>query len=86
MPLDDRDKWCLIKVPEQKPVSDTMCEGHKQGQWFVVDDDGTQYFFDPPTGMQKDMWLCTMRDRGKHAEAMSRLRWFCWECGTVQEP
>ena len=60
------------------------CEHKKQGQWVVLK--GKKIFvFDPPTQMQKDFWLSEVEGKAKE-KRIAKLRWFCYLCGTVQEP
>jgi hypothetical protein len=76
-------------VPVQKPMGDS-CTGHSKsgavsGAWVVVCPmTGSQFMFSPPTQVQKDIWLSA--EKGMEVERMSMLRWFCFECGTVQKP
>lgn len=58
------------------------CAHKAQGQWCIVVE-GYLRVFDPPTQLQKDIWLGNMQDR---ALRLGMLRWYCAECGTVQEP
>lgn len=91
-PMNDRGKKeamtlkrpgmdCLAKLDPSPPKAE-KCD-HKQGRWAVELEDGKLYGFDPATQFQKDAWLGEQKDE---KEAMARLRWICFECGTVQQP
>lgn len=63
------------------------CE-HNKGRW-IVEWKGRLFVFDPPTQVQKDIWLNEMKAKGGeelHKKALESLRWLCNICGTVQQP
>lgn len=62
------------------------CE-HNNGIWRFKDPvDGSLNGFVHSSQLQKDIWLGDMRAKGLEAAALGALRWFCFECGTLQEP
>ena len=79
-------KHYLVPVKDDFPRGD-RCE-HKEaggGRW-LVEWEGKLYQFEHATQMQKDIWLDQVRNEGRYEEAVKALRWFCFECGTVQMP
>jgi len=74
--------FCLVKVPHPIPEGE-KCE-HNTGQWLVLWE-GVYYSIQPPSQLQKDIWLGDARRKiGKKAEQC--LRWLCHTCGTIQFP
>lgn len=62
------------------------CSCKSSGRWVVEDPMGEFFVFDPPTQLQKDIWLGD-GERNKTRELrISMLRWLCFGCGTVQAP
>lgn len=61
------------------------CEGARGG-WRVQDVDGAFYCFDPPTQLQKDIWLGAAKSEAEKEKRIKALRWACFKCGTVQMP
>jgi hypothetical protein len=67
------------------------CEGAR-GAWRVQDPDGSLLYIDPPTQLQKDIWLTTGTEYNPHRENADKeerikaLRWACSGCCTVQMP
>lgn len=55
---------------------------HNRGRW-MVELGGKVYGFRPATQIQKDIWLGDQEDQ---TEAIRLLRWYCFECGTLQQP
>lgn len=65
-------------------VEAPKCE-HKGGQWVVVYKN-TLRLFDPPTQLQKDIWLSVAKTEKTREARLAALRWRCHTCGTVQVP
>lgn len=82
-------QWCLRKPPETLPfrgrkVDRCKC-GKNLGQWMVLW--GRQlYFIQPPTQLQKDIWLGEATRKIGEEKALACLRWFCHGCRVVQLP
>lgn len=55
------------------------------GRWLVKEKDG-YYAFDPPTQMQKDIWLGEARNAKEKEKRIKKLRWLCFSCNNIQEP
>jgi len=55
------------------------------GRWLVKKKDG-YYAFDPPTQMQKDIWLGEARNTKEKERRVKMLRWLCFSCNNIQEP
>lgn len=55
------------------------------GQW-VVAWRGRFLPFVHANNLQKDIWLHDAGSEAEQTERLKLLRWFCHECGTVQEP
>lgn len=64
------------------PISSGKKCAHNHGRW-MVSIGGRIYGFRPATQLQKDIWLGEQEDE-KAAERL--LRWYCFECGTLQQP
>jgi hypothetical protein len=74
--------WCLLKLEKPLEEHTEKCD-HTTGQW-TVKWKKDFYLFDPPTQLQKDIWLSNAGIRKQ--EAIKMLRWFCHECGNIQPP
>lgn len=69
----ERGEQCACKSPGPMQPS---------GAWAVEDPrTGKFYMFDPPTQMQKDIWIGDDREN-----RIVLLRWYCFTCNTVQLP
>jgi len=88
----------LTKIdPPPSPGARCSCPGvtvsWQTGQWAVKLNDEF-HVFSPPTGLQKDIWLTAHSgitddsDEAAYIKSIKigALRWWCWNCGTVQEP
>ncbi len=91
-PLPDELKWCLGKIVNH--VSEGKKEdcdhGPSVGQWVVKDMDGTFYFIEPSTGLQKSFWIDSavrigFIKRDDDETLRKYLKWLCHGCGTIQE-
>ena len=55
------------------------------GQWAVAW--GGRFLpFIQATNLQKDIWLHDAGSEAEQADRVGLLRWYCHECGTVQQP
>jgi hypothetical protein len=63
------------------------CEHVKPGHW-LFEWQGSLWCFDPPTQLQKDIWLTSFGTIGPKTKErrMGALRWLCGICGTIQRP
>lgn len=81
-------------IPISKPNGPSCGDAHKSqngfrptGAWAVLCPvTNQQFLIDPPTQMQKDIWLSGAKDDAEKTERAGMLRWYCFECGTLQEP
>ena len=77
-------KGYLVELVQPLPTGD-RCPHESQGFWLVEWND-ILYTFDPPTQIQKDIWLSDSKKIVGEETALGALRWCCRECGTVQKP
>jgi hypothetical protein len=61
------------------------CSHTTPGCWVVVKG-AKVYGFDPPTQLQKDIWLSGARTCQAYEKRLKSLRWYCPECATIQTP
>lgn len=78
-------KGYLVKCPTVELAPKCTCE-NARGGWRAQDPDGSLYCFDPPTQLQKDIWLGSVGDGPDKEERIQALRWACFKCGTIQMP
>lgn len=82
-PIRDRATDKVIETESPKCSHDS-----KHGQW-VVAWGGKFYPFIHANNLQKDIWLGAGRNAGEKTndeERIKLLRWYCHDCGTVQQP
>lgn len=81
---------CVVDLRMKADIAPRCdCKQGTNGRW-LFEHDGRLYGFDPPTQMQKNVWLSgnpewTPGPRGEEAR-IAALRWACFGCGTVQMP
>lgn len=74
----------LVEVTQPIPIGE-KCEHTSAGFWLVAW--GSKlYTFDPPTQLQKDIWLGDSKRIVGEETAIAALRWCCRQCCTVQVP
>jgi hypothetical protein len=81
-------KEMLVQIGASRSKGEKCQHAATDGYW-LVEWGGKLYQFADMTQMQKDSWLSTVRyDEGekRYEEAVKALRWFCYQCGTVQMP
>ncbi len=93
--IEDENLFKLDPQPvwgEKCAHGSTPPPGQRQtGRWAVKLEDQF-YIFEPGTQLQKDLWLMSAHDGSGEPDAYVRvlklgaLRWYCAQCGTVQEP
>jgi hypothetical protein len=90
--LPESLKWCLEKpkFPPNEGSKEDCDHGPSVGQWVVKDMDGTIYFIEPSTGLQKNFWIDSairndFIEKDDDQELRKYLKWFCHGCGTIQE-
>lgn len=74
-----------LMIRQPKEGERCTCPTTGTGQW-VVKKGSKFYVFDPPTQLQKDLWLDVQQRNGKGKKALESLRWYCALCDTVQMP
>lgn len=76
----------LIRI--ENPPEGEKC-AHPDGRWVAVID-GDAFGFDPPTQLQKDIWVSEPDPEEPGAKTregrIEQLRWLCFRCGTIQLP
>lgn len=88
--IPEKLKYCLSKIEKPTKYGERCDHGPSTGQWIVKDDDGTIYFINPSTQMQKNLWMDSAINLGYISKDdverfRQHLKWLCHDCGTIQE-